>query len=383
MNTASSPLRPEAEIYIHIPFCVQKCAYCDFLSFPAGEEERERYVNALLHEIAASSGELKERPVRSVFLGGGTPTLLDSRQIVRILDMVYRCFRVRKEAEITLECNPGTADGAGLSALRDAGACRLSIGAQSFDDGLLEKIGRIHRADDIVRCVEGAEKAGFDNISLDLIRGLPGQTVQGLREDLLRAAGLGVQHLSVYSLTLEEGTPLYEERERLTFPDEDEDSRMADAVEEILSAAGYHRYEISNYARDGRECLHNTGYWTGVDYLGLGLGASSLVDGVRFKNPSGMKEYLESCGRPQEHRKEAAVLSEQDRMTEFVILGLRMTRGISPEEFRSRFGKEITRVWPGIIEKYEGFGLLRRENGRLFLTRRGLAVSNSILCEFV
>ena len=374
---------PEAEIYVHIPFCVKKCAYCDFLSFPAEEQTRTQYINALRHEIAAGSGELRNRKIRSVFFGGGTPSVLSAGQIASILEMLIRCFNIRNDAEITLECNPGTANQDKLKDLHSAGINRLSIGAQCFDDSLLSKIGRIHNVREIEACVENARKAGFSNINLDLISALPGQTPDGWEKTLRAAAGLSPEHLSAYSLILEEGTPLFKNQEQYSFPNEDEEREMYDRTEEVLSGYGYKQYEISNYAKPGKECVHNIGYWTGIPYKGFGLGASSLIDNTRFKNTDQMEEYLACCEKPEEQYKEIQNLTDRDLQSEFMILGLRMTKGISLSEFESRFGRSLDDAYPGVTEKYMALGLLKTENDRLFFTKKGVSVSNSVLCDFI
>ena len=373
----------EAELYIHIPFCVRKCAYCDFLSFSADEDTRKRYVSALNHEIAAACGAFKDRMIRSVFIGGGTPSVLEEGQLASILEMVFRCANVSKDAEITVECNPGTADEHKFRALHSVGVNRLSIGAQSFNDGLLEVIGRIHDSRDIIRCFESARIAGFENINLDMIFSLPGQTAEDWRNDLNKAASLGPEHLSAYSLILEEGTPLYENRALLRFPDEEADRAMYYAAGDILSGFGYRQYEISNYARSGKECIHNIGYWTGVEYLGLGLGAASLVNSIRFRNTSDMDEYLREAETPEKIRIEEEKLDLHAQMSEFIILGMRMTEGISAEAFRKRFGKDIYEEYGARLEKYVSLGLVKKENDRLFLSEEGISVSNTIFADLL
>lgn len=373
----------EAQVYLHIPFCVRKCAYCDFLSYPAGEDEIAVYIRSLLKEIAASAGESKGKHIRSVFFGGGTPSILSAETIEDILNMVFRCFSVKPDAEITLECNPGTTDRKKLLAIRSAGVNRLSVGAQSLNDELLRTIGRIHDKAAIIRTVEDARTAGFDNVSIDLISALPGQTRKDWTDTLQEAASLSPEHISAYSLILEEGTPLYERRSSFGFPDEEEERAMYYDTADILSKHGFLQYEISNYAKPGFSCIHNIGYWTGFDYMGLGLGASSFMDGVRYKNTEDPKEYIRFCEEPKEQRKEVEKLSLTDQMAEFVILGLRMTQGISTVEFESRFGIAIENAYPGVVKKYTGLGMLKTENERLMFTREGVSVSNTVMAEFI
>lgn len=373
----------EAEIYIHIPFCVRKCAYCDFLSFPSDEDTRKRYVTALTHEIAAAGASIREKTIRSVFIGGGTPSLLETSELASILEMVFRCANVAKDAEISLECNPGTTDQTKLVELRSLGINRLSIGAQSFQDPLLRTLGRIHDSAGIITCYEEARKAGFENINLDMIFSLPGQSLKDWEEDLKTAVSLGPEHLSAYSLILEEGTPMYEKRASYEFPDEETDRAMFRAAGEILEGAGLHRYEISNYAVPGKECIHNIGYWTGVEYAGTGLGAASLINDTRYRNTSSMEAYLRDAESPEKIRTIEEKLDLHGRMSEFLILGLRMTAGISAEEFRTRFGRELFEEYGSPLEKYISFGLIKKENDRIFLSEEGISVSNTIFADLL
>ncbi len=373
----------EAEIYIHIPFCVRKCAYCDFLSFASDEETRKQYVSALAHETAAACGELRGKRIRSVFIGGGTPSLLETGQLAAVLEMLFRCAQIDQKAEITLECNPGTTDRDKLSDLRSLGISRLSIGAQSFQDRMLKTIGRIHDSSEIRKCYDDARRAGFDNINLDMIFSLPGQSLADWKEDLKTAASLGPEHLSAYSLILEEATPLYENRASYDFPDEETDRAMFYATGEILERFGMHRYEISNYALPGKECIHNVGYWTGVEYLGLGLGAASLMNNKRFRNTTSLEDYLRDAESPEKIRTVEEELDLHGRMSEFLILGLRMTAGISAEEFRNRFGRDLTEEYESPLEKYLSLGLLKKENDRIFLSEEGISVSNTIFADLL
>ncbi len=373
----------EAELYIHIPFCERKCAYCDFLSFPAGEDLRSEYVNALKHEIAAASGNFKGKIIRSVFFGGGTPTVLGGERSAEILNMLFRTFMISKNAEITIECNPGTANLEKLQYLRKAGFNRISIGAQSFDDEKLRAIGRIHDSKTIYKCVSDAKEAGFGNINIDLISALPFQTLNDWASDLEKAVGLKPQHISAYSLILEEGTPLYENSTILEFPDEDTEREMYYLTGEMLSKAGYSQYEISNYSLPGFESIHNSGYWTGVPYLGLGLGASSFTGKERYKNTSDMNEYLENAADPEKQRKDIEELSKQDLENEFMITGLRMTKGVSLEEFAGRFGEELKDVFAEPVVKYLKTGHLIEDKGWIRLSKEAVSVSNTILADFV
>ena len=268
-NITDSPM----EIYVHIPFCIKKCDYCDFLSGPSGPKKQADYVDALLEEINAAE-EGKGRSVSSVFIGGGTPSVLDERFIGEILNHIRRKFQIADHAEITIEVNPGTADRNKLQAYRTYGINRLSIGLQSPDDRELKILGRIHNYEQFLETYRSARDAGFDNINIDLMSAIPDQTYEGWIHNLRTVAGLEPEHISAYSLIIEEGTPFASRT--LSLPDEDTEYNMYEATVQILREYGFEQYEISNYAKKGRECRHNVGYWIRQDYLGFGLGASSL-----------------------------------------------------------------------------------------------------------
>ena len=298
-------------IYIHIPFCVKKCQYCDFLSAPADSRAQEVYLRALKQEIREQAARYREYEVQTVFIGGGTPTAVPYEELCEILKTVFSCYRVNPQAEISMEANPGTVTKEALLAYRRAGINRLSIGLQSADDGELKLLGRIHTFGDFQQTYRWAQEAGFTNINLDVMSALPGQSVGNYRKTLETVLSLKPQHISAYSLIVEEGTPFYEkygqESEKLQatgekqpdLPSEEEEREMYALTEKLLAAAGYHRYEISNYALPGRECRHNLVYWKRGNYVGFGLGAASMVENVRFENTREMQEYLaEYAGAP-------------------------------------------------------------------------------------
>lgn len=370
----------ELELYVHIPFCVKKCDYCDFLSGPASLEKQEKYVQALEQEIQAVE-EGEGRSVVSVFLGGGTPSLLSPSHMERILKQLYRKFNITPDAEITMEANPGTLCLEKLETCRRWGVNRLSIGLQSPDDQELKMLGRIHTYRDFLESFTIARKAGFHNINVDLMCAIPGQQYDGWIRNLRQTAQLEPEHISAYSLIVEEGTPLAERN--LQLPHEDAEYRMYEDTAEILGQYGYKQYEISNYARPGFICRHNVGYWERKDYLGLGLGAASLLEHRRFSNTSDMGEYINGCSCPETIRTEEEWLSREDEMAEFMFLGLRMTRGISKGEFQGMFGCEIEKIYGDVLEKYKNLSLLTEENNRIFLTREGIHVSNTIMADFL
>ena len=375
-NITDSPM----EIYVHIPFCIKKCDYCDFLSGPSGPKEQADYVDALLEEINAAE-EGKGRSVSSVFIGGGTPSVLDERFIGEILNHIRRKFQIADHAEITIEVNPGTADRNKLQAYRTYGINRLSIGLQSPDDRELKILGRIHNYEQFLETYRSAREAGFDNINIDLMSAIPEQTYEDWYKNLRTVAELSPEHFTAYSLIVEEGTPFWERE--LDLPDEDTEYRMYEDTAAILGEYGFHQYEISNYAKKGLECRHNKGYWQRTDYLGLGLGASSLVDHVRFSNTDNMEEYRRNSVFPEKFRCDRVTLTEADEMAEFMFLGLRMTEGVSVREFEEYFGKYMESIYGEVLKKHFALGMLRKKNDRIFLTRRGIHVSNGVMADFL
>lgn len=380
MEAMSSSQCSPMEIYVHIPFCIKKCDYCDFLSGPSGTAEQVAYVQALLGEISAVT-EGKGRSVSSVFIGGGTPSVLDENLIGEILGAIKTKFFLQKDAEITIEVNPGTADRKKLQAYRKYGMNRLSIGLQSPDDRELKILGRIHDYGQFLETYHSAREAGFDNINIDLMSAIPDQTYEGWIQNLHTVARLKPEHISAYSLIIEEGTPFA--MRKLNLPDEDTEYQMYEATAQILKEYGFEQYEISNYAKKGRECRHNTGYWIRQDYLGFGLGAASLYGKERFANTSDRKKYQENSTHPELIREKEPTLTREDEMAEFMFLGLRMTRGIEKAEFQNRFGCSVEEIYGEVLEKYEPMGLLQEEDGRIFLSRKGIHISNTIMAEFL
>lgn len=368
------------EIYIHIPFCIRKCDYCDFLSGPSGPEEQADYVQALLREIQAVE-EGEGRSVSSIFIGGGTPSVLDERLLGDILREIRNRFKMEEDAEITIEVNPGTANIGKLQAYREMGINRLSIGLQSPEDRELKILGRIHNYGQFLETYQEARTVGFDNINIDLMSAIPDQTYEGWVKNLRTVAELEPEHISAYSLIVEEGTPFA--ARKLNLPDEDTEYNMYEATAQILKEYGFEQYEISNYARKGRECRHNVGYWTRQDYLGFGLGASSLYGKERFANTADMKKYLENSKNPEKIREKEPSLTREDEMAEFMFLGLRMTKGIPKADFQRCFGCTIESVYGEVLEKYESMEMLLEKDGRIFLSREGIHVSNSIMAEFL
>lgn len=376
----------EISIYIHIPFCVKKCAYCDFASFSGRMAQAEAYVQAVCREMRAQAAFFGARNVRSVFIGGGTPTLLTGAQIDELLDTLRACFMLNDGAEVTMEGNPGTLSLDRLLAYHAAGVNRLSLGVQSMDDGLLASIGRIHTARQAEEAVSLAREAGFENLNLDLMYGLPGQTCAQWTRTLERAIALAPQHLSCYSLIVEEGTPLFDAVQAGTcapLPDEESLEAMDEATFRLTREAGYERYEVSNYARDGFACLHNRVYWECLPYLGFGLNAHSDMDGKRFYNPADWEAYMRLANGEKALREEEGKNSREERMFERMMMGLRMVRGVDAFRFERDFGRCVQEVWPRTIADMEKNGLMTRGEGRIRLTERGMQVMNGVLVRLL
>lgn len=367
------------ELYIHIPFCVRKCAYCDFLSAPGSEEAKASYTKALLREIEAVKTEKRE--VSSIFVGGGTPSALSPSLMGDIFEKIYESFSVSPDAEITIEANPGTLSKEKLFLYKNAGINRLSLGLQSPEAAELKSLGRIHTYEEFLESFSLAREAGFQNINVDLMCALPDQTYEGWIRNLRTVAALHPEHISAYSLIIEEGTPFA--KRKLNLPDEDTEYRMYEDTAGILEEYGYEQYEISNYAKKGLVCRHNIGYWTRKEYLGLGLGAASLWGNQRFSNTSDFSAYLKESGSPEKIRENRETLSLEDEMSEFMFLGLRMTEGVSKAEFLESFGTPIESVYGKVLDKYKNMGLLEEKEGRIFLTRAGIHVSNGVMAEFL
>ena len=372
------------ELYLHMPFCVRKCAYCDFLSFPSGAETQRMYAKRLMEDIDVMGKRYGEIPVETIFIGGGTPSVPDSGLIVEIMEHVRHAFHVADGAEISMEANPGTVTREKLTDYRKAGINRLSFGLQSANDRELKLLGRIHTWAEFLESFTLARECGFANLNIDLMSALPGQTCESWKETLSRVTDLDPEHISAYSLIIEEGTPFGErygsEEGRKLLPDEDSEREMYHETKRFLKDCGYERYEISNYAKPGRECRHNIGYWTGVPYLGLGLGASSYLDGCRFTANPDMKQYLEE--KPGMFA-DIEKLTKKDMEEEFFYVGLRMTAGVSLSEFERRFGISAKEVYPGLMETFVKEKAARFEGDRFVLTDYGLDVSNYIMAQFL
>ncbi len=369
-------------LYLHIPFCVKKCHYCDFLSAPCKEETRQEYVEALCMEIVQRAKLYKEKKIDTIFFGGGTPSLLSAEQMGKIMKTVRQEFQVLPEAEISMEVNPGTVSLEKLKAYKECGINRLSIGLQSANNEELKVLGRIHTWEVFENTWRQVRELGFSNVNIDLMSALPGQTLESYENTLRNVLALKPEHISAYSLIIEEGTKFYEwfGEDNSRFPDEITDRRMYEVTRTLLEEHGYHRYEISNYALKGYECKHNVGYWKRKEYLGLGLGAASLLANARSNNVSDLAEYLKGNWSSEQEE-----LSLKDQMEEFMFLGLRMMEGVSAQEFAQQFGTSLQEVYGTQIAKLEKQGLLQyhQETGRYALTLQGIDVSNQVFVEFI
>lgn len=384
-------MKKDLELYIHIPFCVKKCAYCDFLSGSQDEETIEKYIESLLDEIRAHGSKkdfVSNYEVTSIFIGGGTPTTLNVSQTQRIFDTLKATFQISQDAEITIEANPGTVTREKLETYRTCGINRISFGLQSTNNEELKLLGRIHTYEEFLESFSLARECGFDNINLDLISAIPKQTLASWEETLQNVIKLNPEHISAYSLIVEDGTPfakVYGEGcpGEKDLPNEEEERKIYYRTEELLKTAGYHRYEISNYAKEGKECRHNLGYWERKEYLGIGLGSASLINNTRYKNTDDLTYYMEHAGELTVIREDIQVLSTKEQMEEFMFLGLRKVEGISETEFKDCFDIEVDKYYGDQLDKLEREKLLERKDECIRLTSRGIDISNYVLSEFI
>ncbi|WP_274651949.1 radical SAM family heme chaperone HemW [Paenibacillus humicola] len=375
-------------LYIHIPFCTNKCHYCDFNSYVLKGQPVDDYLDALEREMEITVSVLPPDDIRTVFVGGGTPTVLTPPQMERFLKAVRAHFPIADGAEFTMEANPGTTDPEKLAAMRAGGVNRISFGVQSFDNGLLERIGRIHNVDDVYRSIGNAREAGFDNLSIDLMFGLPGQTVGLLSDSVNRALELELPHYSLYGLKVEENTlfhALYE-RNELPLPSEDDELAMYMLLIDKLTAAGFRHYEISNFAKPGYESRHNTTYWRNEPYYGIGAGAHGYAKGERHINVKGVQPYIDKA-RMQLPRLETNPVSEEEAMEDFMMVGLRLLDGVSGEAFAGQFaGQAIEDVFGPQLRKLLADGLLERTGapgGGYRLSKRGIPLGNEVFGAFI
>lgn len=384
-RSKEADMRKKIGIYIHIPFCASRCSYCDFNTYAGIEHMIPDYIDALTREAASRSPNVKGYMVDTVFIGGGTPSFIDAKYIQDIMLALGKLYDMGNATEISIESNPGTLDPEKLEVYLQAGINRLSIGLQCWQKDLLDILGRIHSADDFARSLADARRAGFKNINADLIFGIPGQTIGQWEETLYRVIDSGLEHVSCYSLKLEEGTPLAEKVESgklCPVPDE-YDREMYYRAIEILSKAGYHHYEISNFALPGFECRHNISCWKCGEYIGLGPGAHSYFGGSRTANMYKVTDYIDRINKGADIEIEKQFIDKTESMKEYMILGLRLIDGICPDEFREKYGEDMFMVFGGEIRKNLSESLLEIYDNRLRLTGQGLDLANKVFMEFI
>ena len=371
-------------LYIHIPFCRQKCGYCDFYSLSGSEERMDAYCKALLAHLTETAPQAAKHSVDTVYFGGGTPSLLGEKRLREILKCIDKRYHVTKDAEITLEANPDSAgDWRALRALRKAGFNRISLGMQSADDAELREIGRIHTMDQVRQAVDAARKAKFDNLSLDLIYGLPHQTLEGWQRNLEAAIALTPQHLSCYGLKVEEGTPLFAVKDTAGLPGDEEQADMYLQTVEFLKQYGYIQYEISNFAKPGYESRHNLKYWQLQEYAGFGPGAHSDFGGVRYAYAKDLDAYIAAARGGQFLFSENTAIPPRERDAEWIMLGARTVYGLDPKDYETRFRRRFDPIFLPFLQKCEAAGYAVRENGRWHLTPKGFLVSNQIIGELL
>lgn len=372
-------------LYIHIPFCKSKCNYCDFLSFDNKDSVKKEYVNALINEIKSYSEIAIEYSVKSIFIGGGTPSILSCSDIEKIFDSLKLYYNIDTDAEITIEANPGTLDEEKIKVLLSSDVNRISMGLQSCNNGLLKKLGRIHTWEEFLNNYNMIRNSGFDNINIDLMFALPNQTISDIENDLKKIISLRPEHISYYSLIIEEGTKfsrLYDDN-KLVLPAEDVERDMYWLIHDTLQDNGYKHYEISNYALDNRECYHNKVYWKEEEYIGMGLGASSYFEGFRYKNINNLSNYIDINGDISKLKESTEKISKKTSIEEYMFLGLRLLEGIDKIDFYNRWGHEIEYYYKDVIQELIEKGLIIEDGCRLRLTKKGIDVSNFALSMFL
>ncbi len=375
----------DLSLYIHIPFCEKKCNYCDFVSFPKQFKNLEFYINSLLIELSLYKEELQDYKVKTIFIGGGTPSAIDAKYIKIVLNYIYDNFNTHDEMEVSIELNPGSLDMGKLTTYRESGINRISIGLQTFNNDILQKLGRIHTAEDFYKSYDMARESGFDNINVDLIFDLPDQTIKDGIKDVENLIDLGVNHISYYSLIIEPGTLMdkWHQENKLNLLDEDSERLLYHQAKDYLKSSGYDHYEISNFALDGSRCQHNMTYWKINSYLGLGLSSHSNLKGKRFFNTSNMNDYIEKLSDFTLPIVEEEIIDKETEMAEFCIFGLRLIKGIDMLEFKNRFNIDIEDLYGDAIKKHKGNGLLLEEENHIRLSDKGLDLANLVEVDFL
>ena len=379
------------EIYIHIPFCERKCNYCDFLSFAANDYTIDLYINKLLLEIEYKSKFLNDYIISSIYLGGGTPTCIDSNHIVDIILQIKKFYNINNNCEITIEANPHSAIFDKLKNFYDVGINRISFGVQSSDDNELKFLNRLHSFNDFLKCYDDAIHIGFKNINADIMTGIPMQTANSYKSTLKKIMQLNLKHLSIYNLIIEKNTFFYtlHQQNKLNLPNEDEMTKIDEITDELTSYYHYQKYEISNYCKNGFICIHNLGYWSDIEYIGFGLNSSSYLKNIRYKNVKNLSKYLTlnynqiSTDNINSYYDEINYLSKTDLINEYFFLGMRKTIGISESEFFNKFNEHFSNIYREKIEKYLKNKLIIHQNDRYFFSNRGMQISNTILSDLL
>lgn len=374
----------EISLYIHIPFCEQKCFYCDFPSYSGKNKFKEAYITSLSSELIKLHNSLGSYNIETIFIGGGTPSILSEKELESLLKVINK-LNLSNTIEFSIECNPGSLTGEKLEVMKRLGINRISLGLQAVQDGLLQALGRIHNFKLFKENFILARKYGFDNINVDLMFGLPNQTLEDWSKTLLDIIELEPEHISAYSLIVEEGTVFYNlyENNKLQLPSEDIERSMYETTLDILKEKGYHQYEISNFSKLNKECRHNLVYWDMKEWIGVGSSSSSFIDGKKIKNIDSVEEYIKRIENNKEPYDEFIKNSKNDTMEEFMFMGLRKISGIREEDFNKRFSKDIDDVYKNVIKKYINEGLLIRDKGRIYLSKRGIELSNQVMMGFL
>lgn len=380
------------EIYIHIPFCEQKCHYCDFVSFPMTTDMINKYISVLIDELRSKSVFAKSKNITSIYIGGGTPSYIDSHHIEDILRTVYYNFNVSKNCEISIELNPHSALWEKMSLYKRIGINRLSFGVQSANNDELKTLGRLHSFEDFIKSYDDAVHLDFKNINADVISGIPNQTALSYKNSLKKIMQLHLQHISIYNLIIEPNTLFYKlyQNNELILPDENTMTAIDNITDELTDYYNYKQYEISNYAKDNFICLHNYGYWSDIDYLGVGLNASSYLSNVRYKNLLNFNDYINLDYKKFEENEnknlyfdEINILSKKELISEYVFLGMRKTTGINSIEFFQKFKENIEDIYTGVLDRYLELGLIKHIDNNYFLSKRGMQISNRIFSDFI
>ena len=372
-------------LYIHIPFCIKKCKYCDFNSFKLNIDEKKKYISALEQEMKLYKDEAKDKEIDSIFIGGGTPTVLNGDEIKTLFKKINENFKIKEDAEITMECNPGTIDEKKLLAMKESGVNRLSIGLQAVQNHHLKYIGRIHTYEEFEKNYIEAKNIGFNNINIDLMYALPNQTVEDWKETLEKIVKLNPEHISAYSLILEENTELFDmfNRKEFRLLDEDTDIEMYEYTINYLKLHGYNQYEISNYAKTGYECNHNILYWKCENYIGIGTSSAGYLNNIRYNNICEIDKYEEAVLNNKKPIEFEEFTSEKDEIEEKIFLGLRMNEGIKFIDFEEKYNLNFEDKYKEQIEKLTKMNLIEVDNQGMRLTQKGREISNSVFVEFM